>query len=49
VPRPRSPEQFISPEFLALKKRLEEHIHPPVEVPEKLRLIKLTPADDEVE
>ena len=49
VPRPRSPEQFISPEYLALKKRLEEHIHPPIEVPEKLRLIKLTPAGDEVE
>jgi NitT/TauT family transport system ATP-binding protein len=49
VPRPRSPEQFISPEYLALKKRLEEHIHPPIEVPEKLRLIKLTTAGDEVE
>ncbi|EEF63403.1 ABC transporter ATP-binding protein [Pedosphaera parvula] len=49
VPRPRSAQQFISPEFLALKKRLEEHIHPPTEVPEKLRLIKLTQAGDEVE
>jgi NitT/TauT family transport system ATP-binding protein len=49
VPRPRSPEQFISPEYLALKKRLEEHIHPPTEVPEKLRMIKLTKAGDEVE
>ena len=29
VPRPRSSEQFISPEFLATKKRLEELIHPP--------------------
>jgi NitT/TauT family transport system ATP-binding protein len=34
VPRPRTPEQFISPEFLALKKRLEEHIHPPMEAVE---------------
>ena len=49
VPRPRDASQFISPEYLALKKRLEEHIHPPVEVPEKLRMIKLTEAGDEVE
>jgi NitT/TauT family transport system ATP-binding protein len=49
VPRPRSVEQFISPEFLALRKRLEHHIHPPSEVPEKLPMIKLTNANDEVE
>jgi NitT/TauT family transport system ATP-binding protein len=49
VPRPRSDSQFLSPEFLALKKRLEEHIHPPGETPEKLPLIKLTDAGDEVE
>jgi NitT/TauT family transport system ATP-binding protein len=50
VPRPRSSAQFISPEFLALKKRLEEHIHPPLEeAAEKLPMIKLTEAGDEVE
>jgi NitT/TauT family transport system ATP-binding protein len=49
VPRPRSSDQFLSPEFLALRKRLEEHIHPPAEVPEKLPMIKLTEAGDEVE
>jgi NitT/TauT family transport system ATP-binding protein len=49
VPRPRSDAQFLSAEFLALKKRLEEHIHPPREVPEKLPMIKLTDAGDEVE
>ena len=49
VPRPRSARQFISPEFLALKKRLEEHIHPPSEVAEKLPMVKLTEAGDEVE
>jgi NitT/TauT family transport system ATP-binding protein len=49
VPRPRDPGQFISAEYLALRKRLEEHIHPPAEVPEKLRMIKLTEAGDEVE
>jgi NitT/TauT family transport system ATP-binding protein len=51
VPRPRSAAQFISPEFLALKQRLEHHIHPPVEgePAEKLPMIKLTDAGDEVE
>jgi len=49
VPRPRTPEQFISPEYLSLKKRLEEHIHPPLEAPDKLPMIKLTEAGDEVE
>jgi NitT/TauT family transport system ATP-binding protein len=49
VSRPRSGAQFLSPEFLALKKRLEEHIHPPTEVAEKLPMIKLTEAGDEVE
>src|SRR5581483_8736137 len=51
VPRPRSADQFISPVFLALKKRLEEHIHPPIETPEaeKLPMIKLTEVGDEVE
>ena len=49
VPRPRSPSQFISPEYLALKQRLEEHIHPVSETPEKLPMIKLTEAGDEVE
>jgi len=49
VPRPRSSTQFLSPEFLALKKRLEEHIHPPTEAPDKLPMVKLTEAGDEVE
>ncbi len=50
VPRPRSPAQFLSAEFLALKRRLEEHIHPPIEVDEeKLPMIKLTHVGDEVE
>jgi NitT/TauT family transport system ATP-binding protein len=49
VPRPRTSDQFISPEFLALKKRLEEHIHPRIEAAEKLPMIKLTDAGDEVE
>jgi len=51
VPRPRSPAQFITPEFLALKARLEELIHPPAQEGEEERLpmIKLTEAGDEVE
>ena len=51
IPRPRSPAQFISPEFLALKTRLEELIHPPMEEEgdDKLPMIKLTEAGDEVE
>lgn len=53
VPRPRSPDQFISPEFLATKKRLEELIHPPVtdeeEGDEGLHLIRMAKAGEEVE
>jgi NitT/TauT family transport system ATP-binding protein len=50
VPRPRSAEQFISTEFLAIKKRLEELIHPPGEsAGDKLPTLRLTRADDEVE
>jgi NitT/TauT family transport system ATP-binding protein len=51
VPRPRSIEQFLSPEFLALKHRLDELIHAPEAETEddKLPVIKLTVAGDEVE
>ncbi|MCB1615970.1 MAG: ABC transporter ATP-binding protein [Pseudomonadales bacterium] len=51
VPRPRNPEQFISPEFLATKKRLEELIHPPVSDKEEepFQLIRMARAGDEVE
>lgn len=41
VPRPRSAEQNISPEFLATKARLEELIHPPPPVvDEQDKLVK---------
>jgi NitT/TauT family transport system ATP-binding protein len=46
MPRPRSMDQLISPEFLALKHRLDELIHSPSETEEKLHLIKLTQAGD---
>lgn len=53
VPQPRHPDQFLSPEFLATKKRLEELIHPPeaeVEVNgDHLNMVRMVSVDDEVE
>ncbi len=52
VPRPRDPDQFMSPEFLAIRKRLDELIHPPVDESaddDKLNMIRLTKVGDEVE
>ncbi len=51
VPRPRVPEQSISPEFLATRKRIDELIHPPTDEDEddKLNMIRLTHVGDEVE
>jgi NitT/TauT family transport system ATP-binding protein len=50
VPRPRSAAQFLSAEYLALKRRLEELIHPPIEIEdERLPMVKLTTVGDEVE
>jgi NitT/TauT family transport system ATP-binding protein len=50
VPRPRSSAQFLTPEFIALKHRLDELIHGPADTEEeKLPVIKLTEAGDEVE
>jgi NitT/TauT family transport system ATP-binding protein len=50
VPRPRVPDQFISPEFLATKKRLEELIHPKRSaVAEELPVIRMTSVEDTVD
>lgn len=51
VPRPRNQEQFISPEFLATRKRIDELIHPPTTEDEddKLNMIRLARVGDEVE
>jgi NitT/TauT family transport system ATP-binding protein len=50
IPRPRRTEQLVSPEFIALKHRLDELIHSPVGAPdETLPMIKMTEAGDEVE
>ncbi len=51
VPRPRTFDQFISPEFLAVKARLTALIHPPTDRPEEdlLPLARMTSAGDDVE
>jgi NitT/TauT family transport system ATP-binding protein len=51
MPRPRTQEQLLSPEFIALKHRLDELIHGPATEAEeeKLPVIKMTEAGDEVE
>jgi NitT/TauT family transport system ATP-binding protein len=50
VPRPRDVAQFITPEFLATKQRLEELIHPKKDASATaLPMIRLTAANDEVE
>ncbi len=48
VEHPRRPEQFLSQEFLATKKRLEELIHPPREAEELLPVVRMTQIGDEV-
>jgi NitT/TauT family transport system ATP-binding protein len=51
VPRPRHLSQFISPEFLATKKRLEELIHPPLvdDDADGLHMIRMARVGDDVE
>jgi NitT/TauT family transport system ATP-binding protein len=51
VPRPRTQEQFLTSEFLAVKHRLDELIHTPAQNSEEDRLpvVKMTEAGDEVE
>ena len=50
VPRPRAPGQFLTPEFLATKKRLEELVRPPeLAQNESIPMIRLTEVEDEVE
>jgi len=53
VPHPRSPEQLLSPEFLATKARLEELIHPPTTETvglseDHLNMVRMVSVDDEV-
>jgi NitT/TauT family transport system ATP-binding protein len=51
VPRPRSAEQVLSSEFLAVRARLSHLIHPPSEATESdlLPLARMTAAGDDVE
>jgi NitT/TauT family transport system ATP-binding protein len=53
VPQPRSPVQFLSPEFLATKKRLEELIHPPQDEAvingDHLNMVRMVSVNDDVE
>jgi NitT/TauT family transport system ATP-binding protein len=51
VPRPRSAAQFISPEFLATRQRLEELIHPPLaeDDADGLHMIRMAHVGDDVE
>jgi len=53
VPHPRTPEQLLSPEFLATKARLEELIHPPTTESvglseDHLNMVRMVSVDDEV-
>ncbi len=50
VPRPRNPDQFVSPEFLATKKHLDTLIHPQDdEEKDDLPIMRMTNVGDEVE
>jgi len=53
VSRPRTPEQFLSPEFLATKARLEELIHPPGVDPElegdHMNMMNMVALNDDVD
>lgn len=53
VPQPRSPEQLLSAEFLATKRRLEELIHPPEEEvginEDKMNMVRMVDIKHEVD
>lgn len=50
VPRPRTPEQFLDPTFLAARHHLEELIHPPAAAAaDKLPLFRMAVVGDDVE
>ena len=49
VPRPRTPDQFLSPEFLSTKKHLEDLINPEKRlISEKIPIQRMTLVGDEV-
>ncbi len=48
VPHPRGPEQFISPEFLSVKQRLEELIYKPASEKKRVVIPRMTAVGDDV-
>jgi NitT/TauT family transport system ATP-binding protein len=50
VPRPRSPDQFLDPTFVAARRHLEELIHPrAAQLTDKLPLVRMAEVGDDVE
>jgi NitT/TauT family transport system ATP-binding protein len=50
VPRPRTPEQSLSPTFMAARRHLQELIHPPsAQAGDRIPMIRMTVVGDDVE
>jgi NitT/TauT family transport system ATP-binding protein len=50
VPRPRTPEQFMSPTFMAARQHLQELIHPPAkDAQDRIPIVRMTVVGDDVE
>jgi NitT/TauT family transport system ATP-binding protein len=49
VPRPRHPDQFVSPAFLAARRHLDEIIHPRDQEAQRLPFMRMTQVGDDVE
>ncbi len=49
VPRPRNPDQLLSPEFLATRKHLESLIHPPSDDDDTPKMMRMVKVGDDVE
>jgi NitT/TauT family transport system ATP-binding protein len=50
VPRPRRPEQMLSPTFMAARQHLQELIHPTSEVAlDRIPMVRMTQVGDDVE
>ena len=50
VPRPRNPEQFLTPTFMAARRHLQELIHPPsAQAQDRIPMIRMTLVGDDVE
>ncbi|MDP9173813.1 MAG: ABC transporter ATP-binding protein [Planctomycetota bacterium] len=48
LPQPRTPDQFLDPRFLATRKRLDTLIHPPRAQEDRLPVMRMTEAGDDV-